>query len=236
MADASYLYLGVSRAHSLQKDDAVWHAIDYTAAHEYDYQEFLANPDMYDARMKAMNAAKESKPFLATEICLNDPQYQELSYRIALNVGQLYQKNLTELDAEALMYCWLLLDVEQPSFGGSRSLLVPDKTRGYIPVASSFQLRVFGAFSRHVLKGMFRVSASSSDSDLLTTAFEDAHHSTLIVLNRSTEPQRLSVDWKGKYWTQMERTSQTLENAISAPGDLVVQPGEIITLSDFPAS
>jgi len=236
MADASYLYLGVSRAHSLQKDDAVWHAIDYTAAHEYDYQEFLANPDMYDERMKAMNAAKESKPFLATEICLNDPQYQELSYRIALNVGQLYQKNLTELDAEALMYCWLLLDVEQPSFGGSRSLLVPDKTRGYIPVASSFQLRVFGAFSRHVLKGMFRVSASSSDSDLLTTAFEDAHHSTLIVLNRSTEPQRLSVDWKGKYWTQMERTSQTLENAISAPGDLVVQPGEIITLSDFPAS
>lgn len=36
-----------------------------------------------------------------------------------------------------LLYCWLLLDVEQPTFGGSRSLLVPDRSRGEIPVASS---------------------------------------------------------------------------------------------------
>jgi O-glycosyl hydrolase len=233
MADASYLYLGIARVHSLQEDTDAWRAIDYTAAHEYDYQEFLANPDLYDERLNAMHQASGSKPFLATEICLNDPQYQELSYRVALNVAQLYHKNLTELDAEALMYCWLLLDVEQPSFGGSRSLLVPDKTRGDLPVPSSFELRVMGAFSRHVLRGMTRVSASSPDPDLLVSAFEDSYHSSLIILNRSTEARHLIVDWKDKHWSEMERTSQTLENAASSPSDVIIQPGEIVTLSNF---
>jgi O-glycosyl hydrolase len=235
MADASYMYLGVDRAKELKQDAAGWKAIDYTAAHEYDYQEFFANPDMYDARMLAMHDASSGKSYLATEICINDPHYQELSYRIALNVGQLYQKNLTELDAEALMYCWLLLDVEQPSFGGSRSLLVPDRMHGNLPVASSFQLRVLGAFSRHVLKGMTRVGSGSSDKDLLTAAFEDANRASLIVLNRSTTAQRLKVEWNGKRWTQIERTSQTLENAVSTtvPSEVIVEPGEIVTLSNF---
>jgi O-glycosyl hydrolase len=235
MADASFLYMGVDRAKALSRDAAGWKALDYTAAHEYDYQEFFANPDMYDERMIAMHDAGSGKEFLATEICLNDPHYQEPSYRIALNVGQLYQKNLTKLDAEALMYCWLLLDTEQPNFGGSRSLLVPDKTRGNVPVASSFQLRVLGAFSRHVLKGMVRVTATSSDKDLLTAAFEDTNHATLIVLNRSTTAERLKVDWASKRWMQIERTSQTEENAASSsvPAEVVVQPGEIVTLSNF---
>lgn len=235
MADASYMYLGVDRAKALRQDSAAWQAIDYTAAHEYDYQEFLANPDMYDGRMMAMHEASSGKVFLATEICINDPHYQEPSYRIALNVGQLYQKNLTELDAAALMYCWMLLDVEQPSFGGSRSLLVPDRTRGYVPVASSFELRVLGAYSRHVLKGMTRVGSSSDNPDLLTAAFEGDGRATLVVLNRSTEAQRLRVAWAGARWTQVERTSQTLENADSTvvPSELVVQPGEILTLSNF---
>ena len=91
MADASYLYLGVERAKTLHKEASVWRVMDYTAAHEYDYQEFLANPDLYDPRMLAMHDASDGKPFLATEICINDPHYQELSYRIALNIGQLYQ-------------------------------------------------------------------------------------------------------------------------------------------------
>jgi O-glycosyl hydrolase len=235
MADASYLYLGVERAKAMQKDPAAWRVIDYTAAHEYDYQEFFANTDMYDTRMFAMHDASDGKPFLATEICINDPHYQELSYRIALNVGQLYQKNLTELDAEALLYCWLLLDVEQPSFGGSRSLLVPDRMRGNLPVASSFELRVLGAYSRHVLKGMTRVESRSSNPDLLTAAFEDSKRTSLIVLNRSTTAQRLNVEWAGKHWTQIERTSQTLDNAASTavPTELVVQPGEILTISNF---
>jgi O-glycosyl hydrolase len=235
MADASYLYLGVNRAKALKENAAGWRALDFTAAHEYDYQEFFANPDMYDARLLAMHEASDGKPFLATEICINDPHYQELSYRIALNVAQLYQKNLTELDAEALMYCWLLLDVEQPSFGGSRSLLVPNRMRGNVPVASSYQLRVLGAYSRHVLKGMTRVGSSSGNPDLLTAAFEDGNRASLIVLNRSTMLQRLKVEWTGKHWTQIERTSQTLENAASTvvPSEVIVQPGEILTLSNF---
>lgn len=235
MADASYLYLATERAKAMQRNPAAWRAIDYTAAHEYDYQEFFANPDLYGARLLTMRAVSEGKPFLATEICINDPHYQELSYRIALNVGQLYQKNLTELDAETLLYCWLLLDVEQPSFGGSRSLLVPDRTRGNLPVASSFELRVLGAYSRHVLKGMVRVGTSCSNADLLTAAFEDSTRSSLIVLNRSTTPQHLKVEWAGKHWKQMELTSQTLENAASTtvPSEVVVQPGEILTLSNF---
>ena len=235
MADASYLYLGTERAQVLRKDAAGWAAIDYAAAHEYDYQEFLANPDMYDERMRAMHAASADKPFLATEICVNDPHYQELSYRIAFNVGQLYAKNLTELDAEALMYCWLLLDVEQPSFGGSRSLLVPDRTKGWVPVASSYQLRVLGAFSRHVMKGMRRVEAKASNADLLTAAFENGDKATLVVLNRSTEPQRLDVQWPGRRWREMERTGLSAENEVSSsvPDEVVVQPGEILTLSTF---
>jgi hypothetical protein len=235
MADASFMDMGVDRAKALRQNAAGWKAIDYTATHEYDYQEFFANPDMYDGRMIAMHDASGGKEFLATEICLNDPHYQEGSYRIALNVGQLYQKNLTELDAEALMYCWLLLDTEQPSFGGSRSLLVPDKTRGEVPIASSFQLRVLGAFSRHVLKGMIRVGAASEDNNLLTTAFAGNGHESLIVLNRSIEAKRLKIDWPGVKWTHIERTSQTEENVMSdsVPSEIVVRPGEIVTLSDF---
>jgi hypothetical protein len=185
-----------------------------------------------------MHQASLGKPFLATEICINDGKLQEPSYRIALNVGQLYQKNLTILDAVGLMYCWLILDTEQPNFGSSRSLLIPDKTNSNMPIASSFQLRILGAYSRHILKGMTRVTATSNNSDLLTTAFEDAHHATLIVLNRSTTPQRLNIQWTGKYWTQVERTSQTAENATSAytPGDLTVQPGEILTISNVEAN
>jgi O-glycosyl hydrolase len=238
MADAPYMYMGTDRVKVLQQDPAAWHDIDYTAVHEYDYQRYFTDPDKYDSFMAEMRAASQGKPFIATEICLNDGKYQEPSYRIALNVGQLYQKNLTILDAESLMYCWLILDTEQPNFGGSRSLLIPDKANSYAPIASSFQLRVLGAFSRHVLKGMQRVAATSSNPDLLTTAFADATHSTLIVLNRSTTPQRLTVDWTGAHWTELERTSQTSANATSPlhPGDLVISPGEIVTLSNFSAN
>ncbi len=236
MADAPYLWIAIRRAGDAKKFPEAWGATDFTAAHQYDYQEFLANPDMYDARLRAMRDASAGKPFLATEICLNDAEYQEPSYRIALQVGQLYQKDLTEADAEMLLYCWLLLDVEQPSFGGSRSLMVPDRSNGEVPVASSFQLRVMGAFSRHVLKGMRRVETQAGNGDLLTAAFTDGKRDSLIVLNRSTEAQRLRVDWNGVRWTRMERTSFYDENIeTAAPNEVVVAPGEIVTLSDFSA-
>ena len=231
MADASYMFYGVRRADDLRKDPQVWKAIDYTAAHEYDFQEFMANPDMYDERMRAMHAASAGKEFLATEICFNDPHYQEASYRIAFAGAELYHKNLTELDAVALMYCWLLLDVEEPTFGGSRSLLVPDRTKGSVPVASSFELRVLGAYSRHVLKGMKRIGVESSDPDLLTTAFVDGDKATLVMVNRSSSARRVALS-RTSGWMEVERTGLTEENAV-APfgGDIVVQPGEIVVLS-----
>ena len=232
MADASYMFLGIQRADALRKDPDAWKAIDFTATHEYDFQEFMANPDLYDARMHAMHEASDGKPFLATEICINDAHYQELSYRIALQTAQLYHKNLTELDAEALMYCWLLLDVEQPSFAGSRSLLAPDRTRGWIPAATSFQLRVMGAYSRHVLKGMQRIGATSDDGDLLTTAFAGNGVETLVMLNRAATPRRVSIDGAQHAWAEMERTGLEEENAVSgAPHEVMVQPGEIVVLS-----
>ena len=236
MADAPYSWIAVRRMQDAKRFPEEWSATDFTAAHQYDYQEFLANPDMYDARLRAMHEASAGKPFLATEICLNDAAYQEPSYRIALQVGQLYQKDLTEADAEMLLYCWLLLDVEQPSFGASRSLMVPDRAKGEVPVASSFQLRVLGAFSRHVLKGMRRVETQTANDDLLTAGFTDGKRNSLIVLNRSTEAQRLRVDWNGVRWTRMERTSFYSENAeTTASSEIVVQPGEIVTLADFSA-
>jgi hypothetical protein len=236
MADAPYLWMATGRVKDLKRFPDAWRETDYTAAHQYDYQEFIANPDLYDRRLQEMHEASAGKPFLATEICLNDPHFQEPSYRLALQVGQLYQKDLTQLDAEMLLYCWLLLDIEQPTFGGSRSLLVPDRSRGEIPIASSFELRVLGAFSRHVLKGMHRVETQSTNPDLLAAAFTDGQHCSLIVLNRSTIAQRLHVEWQGKQWTKMERTSFYAENEeLKAPEDIVVAPGEIVTLSDFGA-
>ncbi len=236
MADASYMFLGIDRARELRKNPEAWKAIDYAAVHEYDFQEFLANPDLYDARMKLMREAADSKPFLATEICINDPHYQEPSYRIAFAVAQLYHKNLTELDAVALMYCWLLLDVEQPTFAASRSLLAPDRTRGWIPVPTSYQLRVMGAFSRHILKGLQRVSVESGDPDLLATAFADGQNETLIVVNRSATARKLTVQGANHPWAEMERTGLEEENAVSAvPAEVVVEPGEIVVLSTIRA-
>ncbi len=236
MADASFMFLGIRRAEELRKDPDAWKAIDYAATHEYDFQEFIANPDLYDARMRDMHEAGAGKPFLATEICINDAHYQELSYRIAFQTAQLYHKNLTELDAVALMYCWLLLDVEQPNFAGSRSLLAPDRTRGWIPVATSFQLRVMGAYSRHVLKGMQRVGAASDDGDLLTTAFAGDGAETLVMLNRAATPRRVTIEGAQQAWTELERTGLEEENAVSAaPQEVIVQPGEIVVLSTHKA-
>ena len=236
MADASYMFKGIRRAYDLRKDPAAWRVIDYSATHEYDFQEFMANPDMYDARMKAMHEAVDGKPYLATEICFNDAHYQEPSYRIAFQAAQLYQKNLTILDAEAILYCWTLLDVEQPSFAGSRALIEPDRTKGWAPVPTSFELRVLGAYSRHVLKGMKRVGVSASDPDLLTTAFAGGDNETLVMVNRGTVAQKITVSGAAHPWAEMERTGLEEPNEVSAvPDQIVVKPGEIAVLSTIKA-
>jgi len=236
MADASYMFYGVERAKALQSDATVWKAIDYTAVHEYDFQEFMANPDMYDARMREMHEASVGKEFLATEICFNDPRYQEPSYRIALMAAELYHKNLTELDAVALLYCWLLLDVEQPTFAGSRSLMMVDRSKGWIPVPSSFELRVLGAYSRHILKGMKRIEAETDDPDLLTTAFADGENQTLVMINRSTLARKVAVQAAARPWVEMERSGPEEENTVFAVSpEVVLQPGEIVVLSTVKA-
>jgi hypothetical protein len=105
-----------------------------------------------------------------------------------------------------------------------------------MPIASSFQLRVLGAFSRHVLKGMRRIDSDSPDHDLLTAAFTDGTRNTLIVLNRSTSAQHLHLHWTGAHWTELERTNFYSENVdTTAPADVVIAPGEIVTLSNFSA-
>jgi hypothetical protein len=114
--------------------------------------------------------------------------------------------------------------------------MVPDRAKDEVPVASSFQMRVLGAFSRHVLKGMRRVETQTANGDLLTAAFTDGRRDSLIALNRSTEAQRLHVDWSGVRWTRMERTSFYDENTeTTVPSDIVIAPGEIVTLADFSA-
>jgi hypothetical protein len=97
---------------------------------------------------------------------------------------------------------------------------------------------MLGAFSRHILKGMKRADTTSSDPDLLTSAFEGGAKATLIVLNRSTEAQTIDTQWPGQHWTQIERTSPSAENEVSnsLPTAIVIQPGEIVTLSTFTAN
>lgn len=237
MADAPYMYMGTERVKHLAEDAEAWKDFDYTAVHQYDYQEFAANPDLYDARMRAMREASKEKAFLATEICLNDAHLQEHSYRVAFAAAQLYHKNMTILDAVGLMYCWLILDVEEPSFGGSRSLLVPDRTQGWMPVPSSFELRVLGAYSRHLVKGMQRIGASVADGNLLTTAYANAENQTLVMINRGTTARTVQVTGATRKWTEMERTGPEEENATSAvPDAVVVEPGEMVVLSTLHAA
>jgi O-glycosyl hydrolase len=233
MPDASNAAVGTEVGNTLRSDPEVWSKIDIAASHEYDYQDHFADPDSFDDQFKALRQADGDKPFLATEIALNNVRLQSASYRVAFNVGQLYHKNMTLLDSIGLAYCWLILDVEQPNFGETRSLLVPDRYRNDIPVASSYQLRVLGSYSRHLPEGMVRVDASSSNPDLLVSAYGGSEKTrTVILTNRGNTPQSLTVNWPGTTWNEMERVSQYSENSREPiPAKIVIQPGEIITLS-----
>jgi len=82
---------------------------------------------------------------------------------------------------------------------------------------------------------MHRVEATSDNPDLLASAFEGEGKSTLVVMNRSTLPQHLRINWSGKKWVQIERTSPYLENALTTQvsREEIIQPGEIVVLSSF---
>jgi O-glycosyl hydrolase len=235
MRDDGRLASGIECARAFRQSSAAWNDIDYVATHLYDYQNCLHEPDQYDALLAQWRDAVGTKPFLSTEMCINRPEFQDRSYRLALGMGQLYHKNLTLTNACALVYCWLLLNVEQPSFGWTRSLFVPDPARGFLPAASSYQARVFGAYSRRIRPGMVRVEAQASNPDLLATAFKGHNGArTMVLLNRSLTTQRVQIHWQGKPFRFLEWASPFEENTVfpAAGGDeLIVPPGAIATLS-----
>jgi len=227
---------GIAAGKAFHGDAAVWKTIDYAASNLYDYQSSFYNPDGYDAALGELRAAAGDKPFLAVELCVNSGDFQSSAYRIAFAMGQLYHKLLTQMNACAVMYCWTLLNVAQPSYGWTRTLFVPDPEHGFKPVASSHQLRVFGAYSRRVREGMHRISAVSSSGDVLATAFHGSDgRRTLILLNRSVREQRVAIHWAGASFTQAETTDAQHENAVkpwNGSAEVAVAPGAIVTLTN----
>ncbi|MHC4624795.1 MAG: glycoside hydrolase [Planctomycetota bacterium] len=241
MSDAGTLAGGIKRAKVFQSSKQVWAAIDHSATHMYDYQGFFTKPDGFDGLLRQWKELTGDKPFLSTELCINNDKYQWPTYRVALTMGQLYHKNLVLTDASAVCYCWTLLNVVQPSFGWTRTLTVPDRSHGFVPVATSHQLRVFGAFSRRIREGMTRIETRTDANDLLVSAFAgEGDKGTVVILNRSARPRRLRVIWPGVTLNQMELVDAYHENEVrTIPGavekgfaEITIEPGAIVTLTN----
>jgi O-glycosyl hydrolase len=243
MSDSGSLSGGIKRAEKFRSSEEVWAATDYSASHMYDYQSFFTNPDQFDIRLMQWKDLTGDKPFLSTELCINNNKYQWPTYRVALMMSQLYHKNLVLADAVAVCYCWTLLNVVQPSYGWTRSLFVPDREHGFVPAASSHQLRVFGAYSRRIREGMFRVEAETDANDLLVSAFAaDNSTGTVVLLNRSTKSRRVFVRWPDVKFTEMELVDPYYENDVRKAPDvrtdgtteITVEAGALITLTNVP--
>ncbi|WP_167607690.1 glycoside hydrolase family 30 beta sandwich domain-containing protein [Maribellus sediminis] len=235
MANAGRVNLALQRVGNYTKNPEVWDCIDYGATNMYDYQGYFTNPDGFDSQLLLWDSKVNTKPFLSTELCINDKRYQTDSYRIALTMGQLYDKNLTLTNAVLIAYCWTILNVEQPSYGASRSLFVSSPENGFMPVPSSNQLRVFGAYSRRIKEGMTRVDVENSNNDLKIVAFKGANNlGTLVVLNRSVHPVNLEIDWKGIRFSEIEVVDPYSPNVVKPfEGDIVkVQPGAFVTITN----
>jgi len=237
MPDSGRLSGGILTASALRASSQAWKAIDYAATHLYDFQDFFEDPDGYDARIEEWNRAVQGKPFLSTEIAVNRPHLQAASYRVAFAMAQLYHKNMALMNARALVYCWTLLDVEQPSFSASRALFAVSRSGAMEPVASSYQLRVFGAYSRRLRQAMVRVEAWSPSPDLLATAHEGpGGKRTVILTNRGLAPVAVNIHWPGARFREVELAGPYQPNiaAAAAAGPITLQPGEIATLTNVP--
>jgi hypothetical protein len=235
MHNPPFLAGGIAAVKAFREKDAVWKAIDYATSNMYDYQNFFYDPDGFDALLREMKEAIGGKPFLAGELCVNNAAFQTRTYRTAFAMGQLYHKLLTTLDTCGILYCWTLLNVVQPSYGWTRTLMAPDAEHGFVPAATSHQLRVYGAYSRRIRAGMTRVQTASSNQQLLATAFGgNGGARTLVMLNRSATAQRVSVTWPGEPFRYMEVASPQQENAVEpvAAGEVTVPPGAIVTLTN----
>jgi hypothetical protein len=243
MSDSSNLAGGLRRIKKFLSNKEVWETIDYSATHMYDYQNLFTDPDKYDSPLKEWKQLAGNKPFLSTELCINSTKYQRPCYAVALAMAQLYHKNLVSADAAAICYCWTLLNVEQPSYGWTRTLFVPDRAKGFVPAPSSCQLRAFGAYSRRIHEGMVRVETDSEGGDLLVSAFAgEEGKATLVALNRSTKSRILTVDWPGASFSDLETAGPYNENTVQsapAPGmkgnvEIRIAPGAIATLTNVP--
>jgi len=222
---------GISAMKAFQQYPGVWDKLDYTASNLYDYQNFIFSPDEFDNRISEFNNLAGKKPFISTEICVNASFLQTDAYKLAFSYAILYHKNMAYLNSIAIMYCWTLLDYTEPSFACTRSLFTLDHSNDMQPVASGFQLRTFGAFSRHILKGMKRADVSSESTPLLVTAYSGYKSNTLVVLNPTTKPVEFVIQWNNCKFKGMERTSSYLNNQYSkVPDSFIIEPGEIVTL------
>jgi hypothetical protein len=110
-----------------------------------------------------------------------------------------------------------------------------------MPVPSSHQLRVFGAYSRRIREGMVRVEAAADVENLLVSAFADKDgRGTVIVLNRAMKPRRVRVVWPGVKFREMELVDPYHENDVrnastalaGEPTEVTIAPGAILTLSN----
>ena len=243
MSDAGSLRGGLARAAKFRAAADVWDLLDFSATHMYDFQSFFHDPDGYDLLLRKWREETRGKPFLSTELCVNDMRYQRPSYRLAFSMAQLYHKNLVLADASAICYCWTLLSVEQPSYGWTRALFVPDPAAGGRPKPSSHQLRCFGAYSRRIREGMVRVEARASDPDLRVCAFEgQGGRFTLVALNRAVRPASVTVHWPGAAFDTLEAagpyTPNEVEGAPSRAGPdrwtFRAAPGRIVTVTNVP--
>ena len=236
MHNAGFLAKGTEALKAFSENQEVWRKIDFSASNLYDYQRSFTNPDKFDEQIASWNqvlSGKPLKPFLAIEMCVNAPQYQSGSYKIAFLMGELYHKNLTMMNAVALGYCWNLLNTVQPSFEASRSLFAIDEKNGNVPVPSSYQLRVMGAFSRHLPKGVQRIETVSDQNDLLVSAFENKLQKTLILMNRSNKPMSVTIDWSAARFKKIELTdpyNENVERPMENSRTVQIGAGSLITL------
>lgn len=238
LSDAATLEDGLHRLEAFQSDPEVWEMIDFTATHMYDAQDHFHSPRDFDPLLEKWREMSAGKPFLSTELCVNDNAWQLDSYRGALPMARLYHQNFAIADAAAVLFCWTLLNVEQPSYGWTRSLFVPDESRGGMPVASSHHLRVYGAWSRRIHEGMRRLETSVDEaSGLMATAWQgNGGLATVVAYNPTARPLSLEVDWPGQSFTTIELADPWHENmptAATGPSALV-PPGAIITLTNVP--
>jgi Glycosyl hydrolase family 30 beta sandwich domain len=89
-----------------------------------------------------------------------------------------------------------------------------------------------------VRAGMKRVKAASSNPQILVTAFrgEDGER-TLILLNRSSVAQKVTVKWPGASFKYLETADPRQENSVEpspvgASLEVPLAPGSIVTLTN----